>query len=111
MNEKLNKNDFLGLKSLYKGLSQPLTTKEVYTFANQTRPFVIDSNEAIEESMDKLQKEENICKSIEKKTSKTLVKHNETNKKGIWHAHNFVPNLVFLVHTHYELTHTFLWLT
>jgi TPP-dependent indolepyruvate ferredoxin oxidoreductase alpha subunit len=81
MNEKLNKNDFLGLKSFYKGLSQPLTTKEVCTFANQTRRlFVIDSNEAIEESMDKLQKEENICKSIEKKTSKTLVKHNETNK-------------------------------
>jgi hypothetical protein len=42
------------------------TTKEVYPFANQTRRlFVIDSNEAIEESLDKLQKEENIYKSIE----------------------------------------------
>jgi hypothetical protein len=44
------------------------TTKDVYPFANQTRRlFVIDSNEAIEESLDKLQKEENIYKSIEKK--------------------------------------------
>jgi hypothetical protein len=42
------------------------TIKEVYPFANQTRRlFVIDSNEAIEESLDKLQKEENIYKSIE----------------------------------------------
>jgi hypothetical protein len=50
-------------------------TKEGYTFDNQTRRiFVIDSNEAIEESMDILQKEENICKSIEKGGPKNLVK-------------------------------------